>query len=345
MMHILLAMTLLFAADAGTIGFDQTPHPVKFHNGRVQLSGVLLTPAGRGPFPAVVLVHGAGPATHDEPAFVVHANAFVRRGFAVLAYDKRGCGASSGTLDESDYSDLAADVAAGIRYLRSRPDIDAKRIGLLGRSEGGWVSMLAASHDRSIAFVIMSSGCAVTPAAEVRDWTRRSLAAKGFSRERIDDAVAAKAAIWNYYRDVLRGRATSDQRAAVVQRLAGFSDARPEVPAKIMDPAVDSRRKFVAFIHNIDFDPAPLLATLRTPLMEVIGSDDDVVEPKSTIAALERLRARGKDVAILTLPGVGHSLLVMDHGRIVGYPPNYLESILDFACRSVRGSCRTASDY
>ena len=322
--------------------FDRTPEAVNFENGDVRLAGVLVKPAGDGRFPAVVFVHGAGPATHDEPAFVVHANAFLKRGFAVLTYDKRGSGASSGNLDESDYSDLAADVAAGVRYLHSRRDIDPNHIGLLGRSEGGWVSMLAAAHDRSIAFVIMSSGCAVRPADEVMYWTRRSLAAKGMSKERIEQAVDAKTSIWNYYRDVIGGKATPDERASLLQRLSEFSNARPEIPSKVMDPAVDSRKKFVAFVHNIDFDPAPVLAKLRAPLLEVIGSDDEVVEPSSTIAALERLRARGKDVAILSLHGVGHSLLVMDHGRIVGYPADYLDSITDWATRTLKSNRRNA---
>ena len=335
-MHIVLAIALLFAANAPVFQFDRTPVAVSFGSGQVRLAGVLVKPAGSGPFPAVIFVHGAGPATHDEPAFVVHANAFLKRGFAVLTYDKRGSGASTGNLDESDYSDLAADVAAGVRYLRSRPDIDPRHIGLLGRSEGAWVSTIAGSHDRSIAFVIMSSGCAVRPSDEVMYWTRSSLAAKGMSKERIEQAVDAKASIWKYYRDVIRGRATAGERASLLQRLSEFSNAKPEVPSKVMDPAVDSRKKFVAFVHNIDFDPGPVLAKLRAPLLEVIGSDDEVVEPASTIAALERLRARGKDVEILTLPGVGHSLLVMDQGRIVGYPANYLDSITEWALRKIR---------
>ncbi len=82
-------------ADAGSDGslretprLDRAPEPVAFVNGDVRLAGGLVKPVGHGPFPAVIFVHGAGPAAGNEPAFVVHANAFLSRGFAVLMYDK-----------------------------------------------------------------------------------------------------------------------------------------------------------------------------------------------------------------------------------------------------------------
>jgi len=70
------------SGQASRFEFDRPPERVTFRNGDVQLTGVLVKPDGVGPFPAVILVHGSGPATHDEPAFVVHANSFLRQGFA-----------------------------------------------------------------------------------------------------------------------------------------------------------------------------------------------------------------------------------------------------------------------
>lgn len=331
--HLILALALFAADIAPAFRFDRPPETVTFENNGVHLSGVLVKPPGNGPFPAVVLLHGAGHATHDEPALIVHANAFLKRGFAVLTYDKRGSGASTGNLDESDYEDLAHDAAAAVRLLRSRSDIERRHIGLLGRSEGGWVATIVAAHDPSIAFVIMSSGSAVRPSDEVLYWTRRSLEAKGMRDEKISRAIVLKSAMWQYYRDVVAGRATAEMRDGLLQRLPEFQDAHPEVPSKVMDPAVDPPKKFAAFVRMIDFDPAPLLAKSRVPMLEVIGSNDDVVEPASTIAVIKELRARGKDATVLELPGVDHTLLVMDHGRIVGYPPSYLDTVVNWAAK------------
>src|SRR5882724_12932768 len=186
--------------------FDREPQKIAFADGDVRLAGALLEPDGRGPFPAVVLVHGAGPGTHDEPAFIVHANAFLSQGFAVLTYDKRSSGDSTGNLETSDYEDLARDVAAAVRFLRTRSEIAPSKIGLLGRSEGGWVGTLAASHDPQVSFVVMSSGCAVGPYEETLYWTRTSLRAKGVPDRRIEEAVNLKADIWDFYRKVAEGK-------------------------------------------------------------------------------------------------------------------------------------------
>ena len=76
-----------------------------------------MKPEEKGPFPAMVVLHGARNATHNESAFRVHANAFVRGGFAMLTFDKRGSGKSSGDLGTSDFEDLAGDALAAVAHL------------------------------------------------------------------------------------------------------------------------------------------------------------------------------------------------------------------------------------
>jgi alpha-beta hydrolase superfamily lysophospholipase len=318
------------AQVAGAPQFQYAFDSVAFVNGDVRLVGALFKSTGRGPFPAVVIVHGAGSAVYDEPAFRVHANAFVERGFAVLLYDKRGSGRSTGNLDTSDYSDLAGDVIAGVRFLRSRPDILPTKIGILGRSEGGWVGPLAAVRDSAIAFVIMSSGCAVSPYEENLFWTRRALRAHGASDSVIERAIAVKTALWSFYRNVAadsvstRGRAGRAIHASLATQLLTFDRYRPEVPATIATPGKTSTGYFRAFANMIYYDPGPTLEALHAPLLELLGENDDIVEPATTIAALDRLRATGHDVTVRTFPGVRHSLLLTTP---LGprYPADYLD--------------------
>ncbi len=320
--------------------FDRTPERVTFRNGDVQLTGVLVKPEGAGPFPAVIFVHGSGPATHDEPAFVVHANTFLRQGFAVLSYDKRGSGESTGNLKMSDYDDLAHDVLSAVRYLRTRSEIAPSKIGLLGRSEGGWVGTLAASHDPQVSFVIMSSGCAVGPYEETLYWTRTGLRAKGVPDARIEEAVKLKSDIWDFYRKVAEGKiGHSEQRrdlASLSLRFSQFADPHPELPPGIMDPAIEDPRKFSAFTHMIYYDPAPALSAVHAPLLEAIGANDEAVEPSSTLAVLEHLRTSGHDVTARAFPGVGHSLLKMDGERILGYADGYLDFVVQWARDQVK---------
>ena len=108
-------------------------------------------PPGDGPFPAIVLGHGSGKVTRDQLHWA--ADRFVATGFAVLRFDKRGVGESTGTYVFVGYRDseevfpvLASDIAAGVRFLRTRPEIDGKRIGLAGNSQAGWLLPIAASQ-------------------------------------------------------------------------------------------------------------------------------------------------------------------------------------------------------
>ena len=315
--------------------FDRDPQPITLTNGDVKLSGVLVEPEGKGPFPAVILVHGSGPQTHDQPAFVVHANAFLKAGFAVLAYDKRGSGNSTGNLEVSDYEDLAGDLAAAVAFLRTRPTIASSKIGLLGRSEGGWVSTLAASRDPRIAFVIMSSGCAVSPLEETLYETRRGFKERGVSPDFVEQAAKFKTAIWDFDRRVAAGKTSAEtlrgERAQLLKQRADFLQAKMEQFPYVMDPEVEDRRKFAAIANMIFYDPKPALNALRAPILEAIGTNDEAVEPATTLAALEQLRASGHNITTKTFPGVGHSLLKMQGDTILGYADCYLDFITSWA--------------
>ncbi len=332
---------LAMAAHAQTDGlppFAFKVDSVSFSNGPVQLAGAFLKPDGNGPFPAIVMVHGAGSSTFDEPAFRMHANAFVRGGFAVLLYDKRGSGKSTGLLDTSDYDDLAADLAAGVTYLRAHRDIIPDQVGILGRSEGGWIGTLAASRDSLIRFVILSSGSGVRPYDQTLFATRKALRSLGASAQEVEDATAAKSAQWTYYgqvanMDSVAGRSAAMQatRDSVEKRLRSFARFAPQIPQNVRDPARNPLVFFRAFTSKIDYDPAPAFHAMRAALLEVIGENDEVVDPASTIAVFEGLRQSGRDVTIRILPGVSHSLVIMTKEG-----PRYPEDYPEFAVRWAR---------
>jgi len=129
----------------------------------VHISGSLTLPKGKGPFPAVLLIVGSGPLDRDETAyfhkpFLVLADHLTRQGIAVLRVDKRGVGKTTGDFEEATILDLADDVLAGVEYLKGRMEIDPKRIGLLGHSEGGVVGPIVASRSSDTAFLVMLAG-------------------------------------------------------------------------------------------------------------------------------------------------------------------------------------------
>lgn len=142
---------------------------VEFTNGGTRLAGTLRIPVTGGPHSAIILLHGSGPLTRYS--FGLYPDFFASLGFAVLIYDKRGTGASSGVrLDASTGAsaplpdayypqDLLNDALAAYRFLRGRrQEIDPRKIGLWGSSEGGMLVTQVAAHNSDVAFVVNSSG-------------------------------------------------------------------------------------------------------------------------------------------------------------------------------------------
>ncbi len=147
---------------------------VTFQSGDITLAGNLWIPAGDGPFPAVVIAHGAGKVTSEDYKYLRFF--FVHHGFATLTYDKRGVGESGGSYSmwvrnnrngEAVLEDLANDALAGVEFLKGYDQIDPNRIGLFGLSQGGWIAPLAASKSSDVAFIVLYSGPVCTVGQEI----------------------------------------------------------------------------------------------------------------------------------------------------------------------------------
>ena len=167
------------ALTVGACGQSSTPTAATaaagsssgFFNSRdARLSYRLDLPERNGPVGAVVFGHGSGQQTKDSCRFL--ADGFLSRGMATLCFDKRGVGQSTGTfvfVGARDsipvFDDLAADMAAGVAFLRTRPEIDARRIGLAGVSQAGWIIPIAAEKAHP-AFMVLMVGPTVSVGIE-----------------------------------------------------------------------------------------------------------------------------------------------------------------------------------
>lgn len=136
-----------------------------FSNGSVQLSYRLNVPAHTAPVGAVVFGHGSGLQTKDSCHVFGLADGFLARGYATLCFDKRGVGKSTGQYipgpvpgnSAAVFEDLASDMAAGVAFLRGRPEIDPNRIGLAGASQAGWIMPIAAAKTQPAFMLLMVS--------------------------------------------------------------------------------------------------------------------------------------------------------------------------------------------
>src|SRR5690242_10348923 len=166
-----LAGVARLGVGGGTVAGEQATRvpmrqlEVRFRSGNATLAGTLTIPPGPGRHPAVAFLHGSGPTTR---AYLPDLDVpFVRNGVAVLAYDKRGVGQSSGTYPGESPSartiaTLARDAEAAARFLAAQPEIDPERVGLAGHSQAGWIMPLAAKEEPAVHALVVFSGPAVT---------------------------------------------------------------------------------------------------------------------------------------------------------------------------------------
>ncbi len=281
-----------------TPAFPMVREEVRFTNGPATLVGEFVKPVGGGPYPAVVLVHGSAAQGRGSWGYRSTADFLVRNGIAALYYDKRGVGESTGdwmTTSFADLTDLADDLNAAIRFLEGRPDIDASRTGIMGGSQALWVGALAASRSQAIDFMIMRGAPAVTPAEQELQRVEHTLASEF-------DSVAVRQALEHtrLYLSVVATGSGWDRLRASVQRVRSTPWAEHVLQADTEDDLYWWRR-------NHDLDPAPLLRSLRVPVLLLYGEDDTVVPPEENVPEMRCLLAH-TDLTVISFPRADHSV-------------------------------------
>jgi hypothetical protein len=293
---------------------------VTFGNGDVTLAGTLTLPPTPGPHPAVVLVSGSGPQDRDEALgggiaikpFRLLADALTREGVAVLRYDDRGVGASTGTFSTAVVSDFASDAEAAIDYLLTRKEIDPRQIGVLGHSEGSLVAAMLGARNDDLDFIISLAGPGVNGRDLLLVQNQRILKAEGATKEQIDAQLAfveeltkvlddpAAVEVLIYARTLEQAKALPDAERAA---LGDLEDYAQRVAKQAMSEfATDWFASFLAY------DPAPDWAQTTVPVLAIFGGKDVQVDAKQNAPALEDAlkRAGNDDVEIAVLPNANH---------------------------------------
>jgi len=269
----------------------------------VRLAATLTVPPGTGPFPAVVLITGSGPQDRDETLlghkpFKVLADHLSRQGIAVLRADDRGAGQSSGTFATATSLDFAADAEAGLAYLATRKDINARKLGLVGHSEGGLIAPIVATRNRAVGFIVMMAGSGV-PGDQVL-LAQQALIATA-SGAPADLVQRANAAMRGVFAAIRAAKDETTLAATLRERLAGL----------VPEAQIDAQLKTLLspwYRYFLTYDPAPALRTVRCPVLAIAGEKDLQVPAKENLAAIRAaLEAGGNTrIQIEELPGLNH---------------------------------------
>ncbi len=298
----------LLAVAAGTARSEAVS--VELTRGDQRLVGDLYLPGGSALFPGVVLVHGSGGSDRNGPADYYRRTAehFVRMGFAVLSLDKRGIGESSGDWRVMGFEDFAADAAAAVEYVQARPEVDARRVGMWGISQAGWILPLAARASDGLAFVVVVSaaGTGVTPGVQNLFDIRNQAVRNDLSVAAQDDVVAA----WGLLYTLIRGGPESDRIAldAAVTRLREVEGTEGILPPLSTQVQWETRRQWFLAL-DLGFDAVPYWAQVRAPTLAIYGSTDLSTPVDTVLARFESRVARGRQsVTTVVIDGGSHTL-------------------------------------
>jgi len=307
---------------------------IDFSNGDVRLAGTLISPARGGKHPAIILVHGSG--AENREYILPFARFLIRRGIAVLGYDKRGVGGSTGDWKTASFDDLAGDVVAAFNCLKTRRDIDASQIGLLGVSQAGWIMPLAAVRAKGMAFLISISGAGVPAAETTIDETKNEMTTRGMKPQTIAQIIEIMKLQYQFART---GQGW-DEYATAREKFAARMGPPPDTfPGKQDDPYWEFLRR------SYFYDPAATLRKLQVPTLALFGElDNNILAEKNRAAWEAALRASGnRDYTLRILPKADHIQLEAKVGSNEEMPslhrfvPAYFTTIQDWLAKRIRG--------
>lgn len=305
---VLLALGLVSFSAARAQAFVE--QEITFSNEDVTLAGTLILPATDGPHPAVVFLHGSGPASRAGAR--PYAEVFARLGIASLFFDKRGAGDSDGSWLTSSLDDLARDGLAAIEHLKTNPRIDGDRIGFWGVSQAGWVATRAATMSDGIAFMVLISGGGASPReSEMFSYEHE------FERAGLSEGEREKAReILTMYFEFL---ASGERRKELEESLQGLRSTRLEPLADQLGGIMPSDANRTNWSWVAEYDPGEDIRNLNFPVLLMFGSEDTAHPTEASVASWTNgLALAGNDRAtIIVFPGAGHGIRLRseDGGR------------------------------
>jgi len=290
--------------------YDEVEVTVENAAGKNRLTGTLSVPREKGPHPAVLLITGSGQQDRDETLlghkpFLVLADHLTRQGIAVLRVDDRGIGGSTGEVVKATSEDFAGDVAACVAFLKGRPEVNAGRIGLVGHSEGGMIAPMVAARSEDVAFIVLLAGPGQTGEEILRYQVGHLAREQGARAEQAEKKAGQYVRIFQMMREETDDAAARKKAQEILaedrEALGGVMGPfdTPQGLGQLLSPWM---RYFLAY------DPKPVLAKVRCPVLALNGELDRQIQSKPNLAGIEAaLKEAGhKDFTVRELKGLNH---------------------------------------
>ena len=304
---------------------------INFTSGNFNLSGVLVIPQNGGPFPTVIFIHGDGPINRTmlgyyEPIW----QKFTDVGYACLSWDKPGVGKSTGKFGDTTLFHERASIAAdGVRFLKSRKDIDGNCIGVWGLSQAGYIMPLASRLTDDISFMIAVSCPGINSINQGAYFIEKQLISEGV------DVREAKVFAEYYLKS--KYAKSYDEYISYAELLGkqpylnktGWADVKSEYSFAPLEPENQSL-----------FNPVSIIEGMTVPVLAIFGEKDTQIPPKvSAEAYREALQKAGnKHFKTVLFPCADHVIFNTQTGSLkewedkfrnqhMDYTPGYLDTM------------------
>ncbi len=356
------------AAVAPTLNRPQTPKPpftytsedVVYTNkdNSISYGATITIPEGKGTFPAAIIVSGSGAQNRDFDFFehkfyAVLANALSNKGYIVLRVDDRGTGKTTGSFAEATTLDFANDAQAGLDYLLTRPEVNKKKLGIIGHSEGGIVAPLIAAERKDIDFIVLLAAPGVPVEELMLKQNHSILLQQGMNEQNLD-------AYLNLYKNLLRDVLTTTTVNGALQAgtksmqqwltttdaaiVSSMGYNQPEAQEKIVTSLIKSfATPWGKYFFG--FNPLPYLQKLQCKVLAINGDADIQVDADMNLNSIQTAlaKSKAKQVTIKKIPGLNHlfqtckTCTVQEYGQLEEtFSPLALKEIIDWLNKAVK---------
>lgn len=295
------------------------------------LAGTLTLPAKEGKYPAVILITGSGPQNRDEELlghkpFLIVSDYLTRNGIAVLRYDDRGTAKSTGNFSSATSADMANDVEAAIRYLKTRKEINQSQIGLVGHSEGGIIAPMVAARSKDVGFIVLMAGTGVRGDELLLMQQEAIGRVSGTSEE---DLKKMNSINRNLFDIVLESNNPDSMKAKLSQYMHLVIKEIPDSLRPQGMSEVDFIDMTIKQVDNpwmqyfIRHDPVKDLQKVKCPVLAINGSNDLQVPAKVNLDNIQKALQEGgnSNITIKEIPGLNH----LFQESATGNPDEYAE--------------------
>ena len=317
--------------------------------GKIELAGTLTLPDSKKKFPAVILITGSGPQNRDEEfmthkPFLVLADHLTKNGIAVLRYDDRGFGQSTGNHGSATSADFANDVKAAITYLNTRKEIDKRRIGLVGHSEGGLIAPIVAT-DTEVAFIVLLAAPGVPGSQILLKQVESVSRFQGLDEEDVQRALKIQRSVYEIFSQYGEDESFETRVKEYLNDVISNNNNIPEGMNEegfIKMQVSQFRKPWMRYF--LKYDPVNSLKSITCPVLALNGEKDVQVAPENLAIIEKAIRLGGNDnVTVKEFPGMNHLFQTCKTGAMNEYAtieqtidPSVLEEISGWVLKQTK---------